>query len=80
VIALLAITTDRALGPYIRGRMWMAGIRDHTPLTTALDVLEVVTMDCPADALTKRRRRLDIELATAQARTGRIDRDTWGLS
>lgn len=79
MIALAALTTDRALGPYLRGRLWMAGVRDHTPVRTALDVLEVVSMDTPSEALTKRRRELDIHLNTHRARSGRIDRDTWGL-
>ena len=77
--AVLALTSDHALGPYIRGRLWMAGIRDTTSLRIALDVLEVVSIDTPADALTKRRHRLDIHLATAQAQAGRVDRDAWGV-
>lgn len=79
MIAVLALTSDHALGPYLRGRLWMAGIRRNTPLSVALDVLDVVMMDTPVEALTKRRQSLEIEMAVARARAGRVDRDSWGV-
>lgn len=79
MIALLALTADPAIGPYLRGRLWMAGVRGDTPLPVALDVIEAVSMDCPAEALRTRRRKLDIQLAIAQAQSGRVDRDSWGV-
>lgn len=75
---MLALTADRTVGPYLRGRLHMAGVRAHTDLGTALDVLDVAVVEAPVDSLEKRRRRLDVAVAIAQARTGVVDRDTWG--
>lgn len=58
----------------------MAGVRPATPLTDALDVLEVVLMDTPQDALVKRRRQMDMQEAISQARAGTLDRDSWGMT
>lgn len=71
--------TDRVLGAYVRGRLFMAGVTDATDLGDALDVLTVVLMDTPGEALGVWRRRMDLVTAQAQARSGRVDRASWGL-
>lgn len=75
----MALTADQAIGPWLRGRLWMAGVRDATPASAALDVLEATSMDCPAEALRTRRRHLNIQLAVIAAQSGRVDRDSWGV-
>jgi hypothetical protein len=79
-MGVLSLTSDRAIGPYLRGRLWIAGIRDATSLVTALDVLEVILMDTPQEALAEKRRSLDVAVAVAEARAGIVDRASWGLS
>jgi hypothetical protein len=79
-MGLLSLTSDRALGGYLRGRLWIAGVRDRTTLVTVLDVLEVILMDTPQEALAEKRRSLDVAVSVAEARAGMVDRDSWGLS
>lgn len=71
----------------MRGRLFLAGVDDLTPISDVLDVLTVVVMDCPGEALQKWRTGLDRAVAAARAATARergpvatrMDRATWGL-
>lgn len=71
----------------MRGRLFLAGVDDLTPISDVLDVLTVVVMDCPGEALQKWRTGLDRAAAVARAATAkaqgpvaaRLDRATWGL-
>lgn len=86
------MTSDRVLGAYIRGRLFIAGVDARTPASDALDVLTVVVMDTPGEALGKWRTGIDraafaAKAAAARARTpvgtpgpARYDRSTWGLA
>jgi hypothetical protein len=72
----------------MRGRLWMAGVRAKTPISDVLDVLTVIVMDTPGDALAKWRSGLDRAGAAVMARS-RVTvsdeesrqrmRATWGL-
>lgn len=46
----------------------MAGIRDRTPISTVLDVLTVIVVDTPGDALKKWRAGMDRAGAALRAR------------
>lgn len=71
----------------MRGRLFMTGVDDRTPVSDVLDVLTVVVMDTPGEALGKWRTGLDRAVAVARAATAkargpvatRLDRATWGL-
>lgn len=73
LVASAATQTDTAA--YLRGRLFMAGVSDRTPLATALDVLTVLVMEVPTDELRKWRRELDAALWKVRP----PDRSTWGL-
>lgn len=71
----------------MRGRLFIAGVGPDTPLGDALDVLTVIVMDTPGEALKKWRTGIDRVVAAAQIRasaaksaTGKPDRATWGLA
>lgn len=51
----------------------------RTSLRTVLDVLTVILMDTPGEALKRWRDGMDRAAMVAQARAGRIDRANWGL-
>ena len=65
----------------MRGRLFIAGISGDTPITDALDVLTVIVMDTPGEALRRWRDGIDRAALAAQItpRPARHDRDTWGL-
>ena len=69
----------------MRGRLFLGGVTGETPVSDALDVLTVVLMDTPGDALKKWRTGLDRAVAAARARGavvsgGKPDRASWGLA
>jgi hypothetical protein len=76
----------------MRGRLFIAGVDARTPVSDALDVLTVVVMDTPGEALKKWRSGIERAAFTAKAavaRTrapagaataGRYDRSSWGLA
>lgn len=75
-VALIASTVGRTdTAAYIRGKLFMAGVGQRTPLGTALDVLQVLVMDVPVDEIRKWRRELDIALWKVTPPS----RETWGL-
>ena len=76
---MLALTADPTAGGYVRGRLYMVGIRPDTPLIDTLDVLDVVAMETPYEALKQRHERMGMALSVAAARAGRVDRNTWGM-
>lgn len=69
----------------MRGRLFLAGVDEDTPVGDVLDVLTVVVMDCPGEALQKWRSGLDRAISVATAREPRaterraLDRASWGL-
>jgi hypothetical protein len=76
----------------MRGRLFLAGVDDRTPITDVCDVLTVVVMDTPGEALGKWRAGLDRAATTARAAAMRsaapaaaqavraATRASWGLS
>lgn len=74
----------------MRGRLFVSGVDDNTPLSDVLDVLTVIVMDTPGEALGKWRSGLDRAGFTAEAAASRTsagastasryDRSTWGLT
>jgi hypothetical protein len=79
----------------MRGRLFIAGVDARTPVSDVLDVLTVVVMDTPGEALGKWRsgiERAAFAAKAAAARTrapagpagaataGRYDRSSWGLA
>lgn len=70
---MAAARTDPAA--YMRGKLFMAGVDDRTPISAALDVVQVIVMEIPGDELKKWRRELD----RALWRVRPPDRETWGL-
>lgn len=76
----------------MRGRLFIAGVDALTPVSDVLDVLTVVVMDTPGEALGKWRSGIERAAYTAKAvaaRTrgpagapapARYDRSTWGLA
>jgi hypothetical protein len=72
----------------MRGRLFLGGVRNKTPIDTVLDVLSVVVMDCPGEALSKWRTGLDRAVAQAGVRSAPVNpapatredvRARWGL-
>ncbi len=71
----------------MRGQLFIAGVRDNTPVGAVLDVLTVAVMAAPGEALKKWRTGLDRAVAAAAYRATRtqpvaqqrLDRATWGL-
>jgi hypothetical protein len=75
----------------MRGRLFLAGVDNLTPITDVLDVLTVVVMETPGEALGKWRTGLDRAASAAKAAAmrgrgpagapaaTRPDRATWGL-
>lgn len=76
----------------MRGRLFIAGVDGLTPVSDVLDVLTVVVMDTPGEALGKWRTGIDraafvAQAAASRSRTpagtpaaARYDRSTWGLA
>lgn len=84
VAALLAVATEPSdTASYLRGKAWIAGLRDHTPLATACDVILALECDgAPTDQIKKWRQNLDRQLMvqpTKPASSRGPDRATWGL-
>jgi hypothetical protein len=61
-------------GAYVRGKLFMAGVDDRTPIARSLDVLTVIVMEVPVEDLRKWRRELDAALWRVRP----PDRETWG--
>lgn len=78
VVSLAYLTTHRAWGPWVRGRLHMADIGPSTPAAVALDVLTVVVMEIPVKALDKWRMEMAKTDQLRKIKTGRIDRSQWG--
>lgn len=68
-------TTSTDTASYLRGRLHMAGIGADSPLSAAVDVLQVLILEIPREALDKWRRELDIAVWKVRP----PDRSTWGL-
>lgn len=73
------------MGSYVRGRLVMAGLGGHAPVGDVLDVLTVIVMETPGEALGKWRDGIDRVVARARhasastAAPSTPDRATWGL-
>lgn len=71
----------------MRGRLFLAGVRGRTPISDVLDVLTVIVMDTPGEALAKWRSGLDRAVSATRARNQTPppgnntvgSRATWGL-
>jgi hypothetical protein len=66
----------------MRGRLIMAGVGPKTPISDALDVLTVIVMDTPGEALQKWRTGMVARAQTTVADSAeayRQMRATWGL-
>lgn len=68
------------MGSWFRGRMWLAGIDDKTPLGIALDVLTVIASEAPREGLEKAHREVERLVMLADIRRGRLDRTAWGTA
>lgn len=74
VILLHGLTEDPQMGPWVRGRLALAGVDLRTELGTWLDAVYALWIDQPgADVLTSASRALVIASAKAAP-----DRETWG--
>jgi len=60
----------------MRGRLYIAGVDEDTPLRTALDVTMTLVIDTPRDALADWRRKFDPQLWKIRP----PDRESWGTS
>lgn len=61
---MTAMTTDTTdTSAYLRGKLWVHGIRDNTPLPVLLDVLTTLVVDVPRETLEDWRSRFDAALA-----------------
>jgi hypothetical protein len=69
------MTSDPVIGAFVRGRMHMAGIRHDTDARVALDVLTVIALEVPRQAL--QQLRTNVERASWDI--AEPDRETWGL-
>lgn len=69
------------IASWMRGRLFLAGVDDDTPVGTVLDVLSTVIVEVPKDQLTEWRRRFDRILTpiAAKAEKPLYDRETFGL-
>lgn len=63
------------VGPYLRGRLALAGIGLHTPLQDWLDAVYAAYLDGPGEELLRKAH----QQAVIGAARLRPDRDTWGL-
>lgn len=68
-------TRDRVVGPYLRGRLVLAGVGLQTPLPDWLDAVYAAYLDAPEHTVLKDAHR---QTVVGAARI-RPDRDTWGL-
>jgi len=74
VILLCGFTSDKALGPYLRGQLRLHQVDLNTPLRQWLDVVYALWCDAPHEVLGKARQVIDKHAVTIAP-----DRDTWGL-
>jgi len=63
------------VGPYVRGKLALAGIGLRTPLADWLDAVYAAYLDSPGDEVLKKAHQQTV-LNAARLRP---DRDTWGL-
>ena len=68
-------TRDPVVGPYLRGRLALAGIGLHTPLSDWLDAVYAAYLDGPPEETLKKAHQQTV-IGAAKLRP---DRDTWGL-
>lgn len=64
------------IAAWLRGRLTMAGITGDTPVAEVLDVLTVLAVEVPKEALTDWRNKLERALWTIRP----PDRASWGLA
>jgi hypothetical protein len=73
----VAAATNNDTASFLRGKAFIAGIRDDTPLATACDVYLVLEIEgVPSKEMKDWRQRLDRQIVKAKP----IDRDSWGTS
>lgn len=75
VLVTYAWTRDPVAGPYLRGRLALAGIGLHTPLSEWLDAVYAAYLDGPGSDVLKKAHE-QVVIAAARVRP---DRSTWGL-
>jgi hypothetical protein len=71
------MTRSPLYGPYIRGKLRIAGVDLRTPIADTLDVLYVILTEIPHEVLTKLRDGLVTAEAIADPQRAR---ETWGLT
>ena len=67
------MTQDPVCGPYVRGKLELAGLGLNTPLDRWLDAVYAVWLDAPHDRL-----EVAFKKTTLAAAKLRPDRSTWG--
>jgi len=83
VSALLSVATAHSTdtnpqdtAAFLRGKAFMAGVRDDTPIQAACDVYLALEVDgVPKEQIDKWRGRMDRQVVKTQP----VDRDSWGL-
>lgn len=68
-------TQDAVVGPYLRGRLVLAGVGLHTPLADWLDAVYAAYLDGPEETVLKKAHQQTV-IGAARLRP---NRDTWGL-
>lgn len=71
---LHGFTTDPAVGPYVRGRLALAGLDLSVDAGTYLDAIHAIAAEVPVETLEK----MMSEIVKHNARVA-PDRETWGL-
>lgn len=75
VLLIFKWTRDPVVGPYLRGRLALAGVGLHTPLAEWLDAVYAAYLDGPADEVYQNAHKQTV-IGAARLRP---DRATWGL-
>jgi hypothetical protein len=73
---MLAVTRHSSFGPYVRGRLALAGLGPRTSISTWCDAVWAILAEAPADVLDKLADHFAINEA---ARDPERARETWGL-
>lgn len=68
-------TRDPIVGPYLRGRLALAGIGLHTPLDDWLDAVYAAYLDGPSEEILRKAHQQTV-MGAAKLRP---NRETWGL-
>jgi hypothetical protein len=73
----VAAASNNDTASFLRGKAFIAGVRDDTPLSTACDVYLVLEVEgVPGKEMKEWRRRLDKQVTKSKP----VDRESWGLA